>query len=144
VVARTPIDADDLMRWVAGKVAPYKKVREVAFVEEIPKSPTGVVGAARRNCRPGRRSLWWWSDLAGVRIMFDAEEVSRLTTRRSTAEPHVVDTPLVPAELSRPCASRSQERGFTAAVNDGAAGAVGRLLRGEENSTAAATSAGRP
>jgi acyl-CoA synthetase (AMP-forming)/AMP-acid ligase II len=35
--------ADDLMSYVAERVAPYKKVRMVEFVEAIPKSPTGKI-----------------------------------------------------------------------------------------------------
>jgi acyl-CoA synthetase (AMP-forming)/AMP-acid ligase II len=35
--------ADDLMEYVAERVAPYKKVRRVEFVDAIPKSPTGKI-----------------------------------------------------------------------------------------------------
>lgn len=35
--------AEDLMDFVAGKVAPYKKVRLVEFVDAIPKNPSGKV-----------------------------------------------------------------------------------------------------
>ncbi len=31
------------MAWVAERVAPYKKLRAVAFVAEIPKSPAGKI-----------------------------------------------------------------------------------------------------
>jgi acyl-CoA synthetase (AMP-forming)/AMP-acid ligase II len=41
VVLRCDATADDLMTFVAGRVAPYKKVRRVEFVEQIPKSPSG-------------------------------------------------------------------------------------------------------
>jgi acyl-CoA synthetase (AMP-forming)/AMP-acid ligase II len=34
---------DELMAYVAERVAPYKKVRLVEFVETIPKSPTGKI-----------------------------------------------------------------------------------------------------
>ena len=37
------IDADALMAWVAERVAPYKKIRAVAFIDEIPKSPAGKI-----------------------------------------------------------------------------------------------------
>ena len=37
------VSAQDLMDFVAARVAPYKKVREVAFVREIPKSPSGKI-----------------------------------------------------------------------------------------------------
>jgi acyl-CoA synthetase (AMP-forming)/AMP-acid ligase II len=45
VVARpgAAITAEELMAYVAERVAPYKKVREVAFVDEIPKSPSGKI-----------------------------------------------------------------------------------------------------
>ncbi|QCR18342.1 AMP-binding protein [Agrococcus sp. SGAir0287] len=36
-------DADALMAWVAERVAPYKKVRQVAYVEAIPKSASGKI-----------------------------------------------------------------------------------------------------
>jgi acyl-coenzyme A synthetase/AMP-(fatty) acid ligase len=35
--------AADLMRFVEERVAPYKKVREVEFVEAIPKTPSGKI-----------------------------------------------------------------------------------------------------
>lgn len=43
VVAGGPLDAGELMTWVAQRVAPYKKVRAVEFVTEIPKSPSGKI-----------------------------------------------------------------------------------------------------
>jgi acyl-CoA synthetase (AMP-forming)/AMP-acid ligase II len=43
VVARRAMNGEELMAWVAGRVAPYKKVREVEFVEAIPKSASGKV-----------------------------------------------------------------------------------------------------
>jgi acyl-CoA synthetase (AMP-forming)/AMP-acid ligase II len=43
VVTAKPVDAQELMAFVAGQVAPYKKVRSVEFVEEIPKSATGKI-----------------------------------------------------------------------------------------------------
>ncbi|KAK1289951.1 4-coumarate--CoA ligase-like 7 [Acorus calamus] len=45
-VVRRPgchIDEATVMDFVAGQVAPYKKIRRVAFVDSIPKSPTGKV-----------------------------------------------------------------------------------------------------
>jgi acyl-coenzyme A synthetase/AMP-(fatty) acid ligase len=35
--------AEELMAFVAARVAPYKKVRRVEFVELIPKSPSGKI-----------------------------------------------------------------------------------------------------
>jgi acyl-CoA synthetase (AMP-forming)/AMP-acid ligase II len=43
IVKRGEISAEEVMEYVAGKVAPYKKVREVEFVQEIPKSPAGKI-----------------------------------------------------------------------------------------------------
>lgn len=34
---------DELMDWVAERVTPYKKVRAVTFLDEIPKNPTGKI-----------------------------------------------------------------------------------------------------
>jgi long-chain acyl-CoA synthetase len=36
-------DGDELMAFVADRVAPYKKVRQVEFVREIPRSPSGKI-----------------------------------------------------------------------------------------------------
>ena len=43
VVASQPIDADALMAWVAGQVAPFKRLAGVAFVERIPRLPNGKI-----------------------------------------------------------------------------------------------------
>jgi long-chain acyl-CoA synthetase len=45
VVLREGSDAsaEDLMAFVAGKVAPYKKIREVEFLDAIPKTMTGKI-----------------------------------------------------------------------------------------------------
>jgi acyl-coenzyme A synthetase/AMP-(fatty) acid ligase len=43
VVLRHEIAADDLMAFVAARVAPYKKVRRLEFVDAIPKSPSGKI-----------------------------------------------------------------------------------------------------
>ncbi len=37
------VSADELMEFVAGRVAPYKKVRLVEFVDAIPKNPSGKI-----------------------------------------------------------------------------------------------------
>jgi acyl-CoA synthetase (AMP-forming)/AMP-acid ligase II len=37
------LEAEELMQYVAARVAPYKKIRAVEFVQEIPKSPTGKI-----------------------------------------------------------------------------------------------------
>jgi len=41
VVLKSPATAEELMEYVAGRVASYKKVRRLAIVDAIPKSPAG-------------------------------------------------------------------------------------------------------
>jgi acyl-CoA synthetase (AMP-forming)/AMP-acid ligase II len=43
VVLRAPLSAEDVMAFVEGQVAHYKRVRHVAFVDCIPKSPSGKI-----------------------------------------------------------------------------------------------------
>jgi acyl-CoA synthetase (AMP-forming)/AMP-acid ligase II len=43
VVTKEDVSAEDIMSFVAEHVAPYKKVRQVEFVEEIPKSASGKI-----------------------------------------------------------------------------------------------------
>jgi acyl-CoA synthetase (AMP-forming)/AMP-acid ligase II len=43
VVLKAPASADELMAFVAQRVAPYKKVRQVDFIDAIPKSPSGKI-----------------------------------------------------------------------------------------------------
>ena len=43
VVARGDVTAEELMRFVEERVAGYKKIREIEFVEAIPKSPSGKI-----------------------------------------------------------------------------------------------------
>lgn len=43
VVTREVIEADELMAWVAKRVASYKKIRCLEFIAAIPRSPTGKV-----------------------------------------------------------------------------------------------------
>jgi acyl-CoA synthetase (AMP-forming)/AMP-acid ligase II len=43
VVASAPVDPGELMAFVAERVAPYKKVRHVEFVDEIPKAASGKI-----------------------------------------------------------------------------------------------------
>ncbi|MUL80619.1 MULTISPECIES: 4-coumarate--CoA ligase family protein [unclassified Mycolicibacterium] len=43
------LSADEVMKFVAGQVAPYKKVRQVAFIDAIPKSSAGKI--LRRELR---------------------------------------------------------------------------------------------
>src|SRR5215207_3006801 len=43
VVAGAALDGDELMAWVAERVAPYKRIRAVEVVDEIPKSASGKI-----------------------------------------------------------------------------------------------------
>ena len=43
VVLRSPASAQELMAWVAERVAPYKRVRQVEFTDRIPTSPAGKI-----------------------------------------------------------------------------------------------------
>jgi acyl-CoA synthetase (AMP-forming)/AMP-acid ligase II len=43
VVAAGDLDPDELMAWVAERVAPYKRIRAVELVEEIPRSASGKI-----------------------------------------------------------------------------------------------------
>jgi acyl-CoA synthetase (AMP-forming)/AMP-acid ligase II len=43
VVLRLPASADELLSFVADRVSPYKKIRLLEFIDQIPKSPTGKI-----------------------------------------------------------------------------------------------------
>jgi acyl-CoA synthetase (AMP-forming)/AMP-acid ligase II len=43
VAAGSELDGDELMEWVAGQVAPQKRIRAVEAIDEIPKSPSGKI-----------------------------------------------------------------------------------------------------
>ena len=43
IVARREITPDELLAWVAERVAPYQRIRRLQFVAEIPKSPSGKI-----------------------------------------------------------------------------------------------------
>ncbi|HEY0080127.1 MAG TPA: 4-coumarate--CoA ligase family protein [Pyrinomonadaceae bacterium] len=43
VIRRDDVTADALISFVAGQVAPYKKIRKLEFIEQIPKSPSGKI-----------------------------------------------------------------------------------------------------
>src|SRR5215207_2433845 len=51
VAAGDDLDPDELMAWVAERVAPFKRIRAVEVVEEIPRSPSGKI--LRRLLRDG-------------------------------------------------------------------------------------------
>jgi acyl-CoA synthetase (AMP-forming)/AMP-acid ligase II len=41
LVTRSPVSVEEVLNFVAARVAPYKKIRRVEFVENLPKSPAG-------------------------------------------------------------------------------------------------------
>jgi acyl-CoA synthetase (AMP-forming)/AMP-acid ligase II len=43
IVLKAAATADEIMAYVAARVAPYKKIRRVDFIEAIPKSPSGKI-----------------------------------------------------------------------------------------------------
>jgi acyl-coenzyme A synthetase/AMP-(fatty) acid ligase len=43
VVCEDGVTDEELIAYVAERVAPYKRIREVEFVEEIPKSASGKI-----------------------------------------------------------------------------------------------------
>jgi acyl-CoA synthetase (AMP-forming)/AMP-acid ligase II len=43
VVTSAPVEAEELLAWVAERVAPHKKVRRLEFVDEIPKAASGKI-----------------------------------------------------------------------------------------------------
>jgi acyl-CoA synthetase (AMP-forming)/AMP-acid ligase II len=43
VVAKAPLTADEVIQFLLPQVAHYKRIRQVAFVEAIPKSPSGKI-----------------------------------------------------------------------------------------------------
>jgi acyl-CoA synthetase (AMP-forming)/AMP-acid ligase II len=49
VVPRAELGGDELMAWVAERVAPHKRIRRVEFVDEVPCSPSGKI--LRRELR---------------------------------------------------------------------------------------------
>jgi acyl-CoA synthetase (AMP-forming)/AMP-acid ligase II len=56
VVLKGPATAEELMAFVASRVAPYKKVRRVDFIDAIPKSPSGkILRRLLRDSAPAAR-----------------------------------------------------------------------------------------
>jgi len=43
IVRSGPVEADVLMSWVSERVAPYKKIRAIHFVDTVPRSPAGKI-----------------------------------------------------------------------------------------------------
>ena len=54
VRAGATLDADAVMAYVAERVAPYKKVREVEFIDAVPKNPSGKI--LRRELKARERA----------------------------------------------------------------------------------------
>ncbi|HMD06339.1 MAG TPA: AMP-binding protein [Candidatus Acidoferrum sp.] len=54
LVTRNPVSVEEVLNFVAARVAPYKKIRRVEFVENLPKSPAGKL--LRRVLRDRERS----------------------------------------------------------------------------------------
>jgi acyl-CoA synthetase (AMP-forming)/AMP-acid ligase II len=52
VCAGDELDPDELMAWVAERVAPYKRIRAVEIVDEIPKSASGKIMRRLLRDRP--------------------------------------------------------------------------------------------
>jgi acyl-coenzyme A synthetase/AMP-(fatty) acid ligase len=42
-VVKTPTPAEDIMAYVAARVAPHKRIRKVQFTDSIPKSASGKI-----------------------------------------------------------------------------------------------------
>ena len=43
IVLKAEVTEEEIKEFVAARVAPYKKVRKVEFIEQIPKSPSGKI-----------------------------------------------------------------------------------------------------
>jgi acyl-CoA synthetase (AMP-forming)/AMP-acid ligase II len=43
VVLKGEAEAEEIKEYVAERVAPYKKIRQLEFIEQIPKSPSGKI-----------------------------------------------------------------------------------------------------
>ena len=59
IVLKAEATADEIMEFVAARVAPFKKIRSVEFTDKIPKSPSGkilrrVLVQAEREKRQGQ------------------------------------------------------------------------------------------
>ena len=43
IVPRAEVDAEELLAWVAARVAPHKRLRAVRFTDTIPRTPAGKI-----------------------------------------------------------------------------------------------------
>jgi acyl-coenzyme A synthetase/AMP-(fatty) acid ligase len=63
VVLRTPTSAEDIMAFVAARVAPHKRIRKLQFIDAIPKSASGkilrrVLVEQERQLRKDSQEQW--------------------------------------------------------------------------------------
>jgi acyl-coenzyme A synthetase/AMP-(fatty) acid ligase len=54
VVAAGPVTAEEIMAFVAERVAPYKKLRQLEFIDQIPRTPVGKI--ERRSLKERHRA----------------------------------------------------------------------------------------
>jgi acyl-CoA synthetase (AMP-forming)/AMP-acid ligase II len=54
VVATGPVTAEEILAFVAERVAPYKKVRQLEFIDQIPRTPVGKI--ERRTLKERHRA----------------------------------------------------------------------------------------
>lgn len=54
VVAAGPVTAEEIMAFVAERVAPYKKLRQLEFIDQIPRTPIGKI--ERRSLKERHRA----------------------------------------------------------------------------------------
>jgi acyl-CoA synthetase (AMP-forming)/AMP-acid ligase II len=72
VATRAEVSAAELQAWVAERVAPYKRLRGVRFVDQVPRSPTGkllrrvLVEAERADARAAEQATRAEAEPAGV------------------------------------------------------------------------------
>lgn len=52
VVAKEPVTAEEVMAFVTERVAPYKKIRQVEFIAQIPRTPVGKIERRTLKERP--------------------------------------------------------------------------------------------
>jgi len=95
MAADAATSADELMAFVAERVAPYKKVRQVEFVDAIPKSASGKIlrrelierERARGGAQPEQLGRSFSSARAQPRTIWAATDSARKTQALRLAEP---------------------------------------------------------
>lgn len=43
IVLKYETSVDEIIAWTANQVVPYKRIKEIEFIEQIPKSPSGKI-----------------------------------------------------------------------------------------------------